>query len=81
MEAVFCAAAFIYLRVLKALIRDFKGSMTKENFALLCCFTLQLGLAFFSGAMLRRPNASVYLSIVIALLYKHTENLNRVNES
>lgn len=79
--AYICAAIFIYLRVLKSLIRDFKGSMTIENFALLCCFTLQLGLAFFSGAMLRRPNASVYLSIVIALLYKHTEDFNRVNKS
>lgn len=78
--AYLCAAVYIYIRVIKTLFRDFQGSFTVENFALLCCFTLQLGLAFFSGAMLRRPNASVYLSVTTALLYCHTKNNRQVVE-
>lgn len=62
---------FIY-RIIRRLIRDLKGSFSFENFALLLCLILQLGLAQFSGAILRRPNVSVYLSLVLALIYYKT---------
>lgn len=64
--------AFILLfiwKLIKRVLRDFKGSVNLLNFTLLLCLALQLGLAEFSGALLRRPNVSVYLSIVLALIY------------
>lgn len=62
---------FLWL-VLRRLIRDFRGSFTCLNFSLLLCLILQIGLAQFSGAILRRPNVSVYMSVVLALIYYQT---------
>ena len=64
-------AYFVYL-VLRRLLRDFKGSLTAENFTLLLGLVLLLGLAQFSGAALRRPNVSIYLSLILALIYYKT---------
>ena len=66
------AALFVLGRVVLLLIKDFKGNMTVLNFTLLMSFVLQLGLCHFSGAMLRRPNASVYMAAVIALIWFQT---------
>ena len=63
---------YFFFLIIKRLIIDFKGSFTTENFMLLLCLILQLGLAQFSGAILRRPNVSVYLSLVLALIYYKT---------
>ena len=60
------------LRALRALLRDFRGSLTPLNFTLLLCVSLQLGLAQYSGALLRRPNVSIYLSLALALLWYQT---------
>lgn len=73
--------AFILLfvwKLVKKVASDFKGSLNLLNFSLLLCLALQLGLAEFSGALMRRPNVSVYLSVVLALIYYRTvrENLN-----
>ena len=62
---------FIYL-IIRRLIMDFKGSFTAENFALGVCLMLQLALAQFSGALIRRPNVSVYLALVLGLIYYKT---------
>ncbi len=62
---------FLFL-VLKRLIQDFKGSFTLFNFCLFVCLLLQIGLAQFSGAVLRRPNVSIYLALVLALIYYQT---------
>ncbi len=62
---------FLWL-VLKRLIRDFKGSFTLLNFCLFICLILQIALAQFSGAILRRPNVSIYMSVVLALIYYQT---------
>lgn len=62
---------FVYL-IIRRLVRDFKGSLSMENFTLLLCLMLQLGLAQFSGSLLRRPNVSIYLSVVLALIYYKT---------
>ncbi len=66
------AALLLYLRILRLLIRDFKGTLTVRNFMLLLCYTLQLGLGYFSGAMLRRPNASIYFAVVAAMVWQAT---------
>ena len=61
--------AVFVIFIIKRLLRDFKGSFTMFNCCLLLCFALQLGLAHFSGAVLRRPNVSIYFAVVQALMY------------
>ena len=65
---------FIYL-IIRRLIMDFRGSFTGENLALGICLVLQLALAQFSGALIRRPNVSVYLALVLGLIYYKTVSL------
>ncbi len=62
---------FIYL-IIKKLRGNFKDNLTALNFALGLVLALQLGLAQFSGALIRRPNVSVYLSVILALIYYQT---------
>lgn len=62
---------FIFL-IIRALIKDFRGSYTPLNFTLMLSLVLLLGLAQFSGAVLRRPNVSIYMSLVLALIYYQT---------
>ena len=49
--------------------------MKKKNWKPVTCIALLLviGLAHFSGATLRRPNVSIWLSLVLALIYYVTE--------
>lgn len=60
------------LRILRSLRADLRGSLTAENFALALCLGLQLGLAQFSGALVRRPNVSIYFALVLALIWYQT---------
>lgn len=60
--------AFV-LRMLRKLFSDFRGSLTEENFSLALSLALLLGLAQFSGAVLRRPNVSIYLALVLGLIW------------
>lgn len=60
------------LRVVRRLKEDFKGSLTPENFVLALAVLLQLGLAHFSGAVVRRPNVSIYLALILALIWYQT---------
>ena len=62
---------FIWL-LIKKTVRDFKKSLTPLNIALFISLALQLALAQFSGALLRRPNVSIYLSVILALIYYQT---------
>lgn len=64
-------AFFIFL-IIKRIIQDWKGSINLYNFALLITLGLQLGLAQYSGAILRRPNVSIYLSLILALIFYQT---------
>ncbi len=59
---------YFVLRVLRRLREDFAGSFTAENYALLFTLFLQLGLAQFSGALIRRPNVNIYLALILALI-------------
>lgn len=62
---------FVFL-IARALLRDLRANYTPLNFTLLLTLALQLGLAHFSGQILRRPNVSIYLSIILALIYYQT---------
>lgn len=62
---------FIYL-VLKKLRNDFKGNLTLYNFCLILSFFILIGLAHFSGALLKRPNSSIYFAFILALLSYQT---------
>lgn len=65
-------ATFFIALVIRKLIKNFKGSLTLFNGCILISYLLFLGLAHFSGAVLRRPNVSIYLSVVMALIYYQT---------
>lgn len=59
--------------ILKRLLADFRGTLTTENFFLLLLLFLHIGLAQFSGSVIRRPNVSIYVSLVLAMIaYKTT---------
>ena len=60
------------LRMLRKLFSDFRGSLTEESFSLALSLALLLGLAQFSGAVLRRPNVSIYLALVLGLIWYQT---------
>ena len=64
---------FFLYRVVRKLFSGFRSCMNLEYFAYLLTLILIVGLAHFSGATLRRPNVSIWLSLVLALLYYVTE--------
>ncbi len=63
---------YILWLVLRRCMKDLRSALTLENFALLVCFVLHIGLAQFSGSVLRRPNVSIYTALCAALLYYKT---------
>ncbi len=65
------------LRILRRLKEDFLGSMTPENYVLGLTLVLLLGLAHFSGALVRRPNVSIYLALILALIWYQTRRKER----
>ena len=60
---------YFLLRVLRTLRTQRYHSFTLENFSFILTLILIIGLAHFSGAVLRRPNVSIWLSLVLALIY------------
>lgn len=62
---------FVWL-IIKRLKKEFKGTVNLLNFTLLIAFFLDVGLAQLSGALLRRPNVSIYFSVILALIYYRT---------
>ena len=64
---------FFLVRILRRLRRDFRSAVTADNFILLVTFVLLIGIAQFSGAVLRRPNVSFYLSLILGLIYFQTD--------
>jgi len=67
------ALVFLFVRIFRALFRvGFTRLATPLNFTLLFGFCLQLGMAYFSGAVMRRPSASVYVALFIGLLFYNT---------
>ena len=69
-----CFVLYFLLRMGKKLrASGLKSCLTLENFFLLLTLGLIIGLAHFSGATLRRPNVSIWFSLVLALIYYATE--------
>lgn len=58
----------VIIRFLRMLFRSLRSGIGMEPFAYLLVLVLVLGLAHFSGATLRRPNVSIWLSLILALL-------------
>ena len=72
----FLYVGFILLILYRCLRALWKGSLKNvslEQFACLLVFVLVVGLAHFSGATLRRPNVSIWLSLILVLLSCCTE--------
>ena len=68
---------YFLVRIVRRLRKDFRSAFTADNFILLVCFVLLIGIAQFSGAVLRRPNVSVYLSLVLGLIAYQTDLSSR----
>lgn len=66
---------FVFLR---RLLRDFKGAVNMRNMTYSMLFVMELGLAQYSGAILRRPNVSFYLAITAAMLYYENMTAQRI---
>ena len=61
------------MRILLALIRDFRGTFTLEAAGCgiaLCC---ALAHAYFTAGVLRRPNVTFYLAVLLAVAYGLTD--------
>ena len=71
---------FVFL-ILRRLRRNFRSAFTADNFVIFMCFALLVGIAQYSGAVLRRPNVSFYLALILGLIYFQTEvsPVDRVN--
>ncbi|MBE6586945.1 MAG: hypothetical protein E7647_00860 [Ruminococcaceae bacterium] len=55
--------------IIVAVITKFKKCVNLENGLLAITFALALGCSQFSGNVLRRPNASIYMSVILAYIY------------
>ena len=64
---------FLLYRAVRWLLRKLRERLNLERFAYLLTLALVLGLAHFSGATLRRPNVSIWLSLILSLLFLSTE--------
>lgn len=78
--AYICLIVYFVLRLLTVLVRKFKESLSCFNFAILITWGLQMGLSVYAGYLLRRPNVSFYLLIVLLLVYCQTEALKKGKE-
>ncbi len=64
---------YFLLLIARALIRDFKTYFTPMAGAIGISLIILLVYAYFTAGVLRRPNASFYLSVVLALVYYLTK--------
>ena len=71
--------AYFLILIIKTIIKYFKDSYFFFNFILGIAYVLQLGLAQFSGAILRRPNASIYMALVIGLIFYQCKKIEKRN--
>lgn len=76
-----CLLGYFVLRLMKQLLRAFKESLNLYNFAILISFGLQMGLAVYTGYLLRRPNVSIYLMVILLLIYCRTKSLGKGSET
>lgn len=62
---------FVFL-IVRRLLQDLRSAFTADNYIVLLCFVLLIGIAQYSGAVLRRPNVSIYLSLILGLIHYQT---------
>ena len=72
-------AYFVFL-IIKTLMKYFKDAYFLFNFILALAYFLQIGLAYFSGAILRRPNASIYMALIIGMITYQCKKIEKRNE-
>ena len=58
---------------LQSLIKDFRKYFTVEAGAFGIALCLCLVYAYFTAGVLRRPNASIYMSVLLAVVYYLTQ--------
>lgn len=66
---------YFWLRLFKQLFFHFKESFTLFNFAIFLGYGLLIFSALYTGHLLRRPNAAIYLTMVLLLVHCQTEPL------
>lgn len=69
--------AYFLVLIIKTIIKYFKESFFFFNFILATAYILQLGLAQFSGAILRRPNASIYMALVVGMIFYQCKKIEK----
>ena len=70
---LFSFIGYFLLLIIKALLRDFKTYFTPMSGAIGIALVILLVFSYFTAGVLRRPNASFYLSVVLALVYYLTK--------
>lgn len=73
--------AYFVWQIIRSLIRDFKGTFTLEAGAIGMAFLLAMVYAYHTAGILRRPNASFYLSVILAYVYYLVQLRRRGNEA
>jgi nitrate reductase gamma subunit len=71
--AYVCLIAYFAFLIARRLLQDLRSAFTADNFIVLLCFVLLIGIAQYSGAVLRRPNVSIYLSLILGLIAFQTD--------
>ena len=69
--------AYFLVLIVRTLLKYFKNAYFFFNFVLAITYILQLGLAQFSGAILRRPNASIYMSLILGMIYYQCNKIDK----
>ena len=63
---------FFACRIARALILDFKCYFTIENAGYGVALICGLAHAYFTAGVLRRPNTTFYLAVILAAVYEIT---------
>ena len=71
---------YFVLRLIRQLIIAFRDSLNLFNFVILISLVLQLGLAVYTGYLLRRPNVAIYLMISLLLIHCQCDDLRKGRE-
>lgn len=69
LAAMIAFLGYFIVLIIRYLIRDFKRYFTVEAGAFGIALCLSLVYAYFTAGVLRRPNSSFYLSVVLAVAY------------
>lgn len=62
----------IVVRIIRLVLKNFRKAITDLNFSLLIGFAIEMGLGYFSGQVFRRPNSSIYLAVIVGVIFYQT---------